>query len=102
MIIVTHDMSEALKLADRLGVIDEGRLIACDRPEGIVKSSDPRVGRLLDAVDHAAAGVGSEIHNLQFTIYKAWTIPRCQQDHLSIVNRDIVNWVSSWACSDSG
>jgi hypothetical protein len=31
-------------------VIDEGGLIACDRPEGIVKSGDPRVGRLLDAV----------------------------------------------------
>ena len=50
VIIVTHDMSEALKLADRLGVIDEGKLIACDRPAGIVKSGDPRVGRLLDAV----------------------------------------------------
>jgi osmoprotectant transport system ATP-binding protein len=50
VIIVTHDMSEALKLADRLGVIDEGRLIACDRPAGILKSGDPRVGRLLDAV----------------------------------------------------
>ena len=50
VIIVTHDMSEALKLADRLGVIEEGRLIACDRPDAIVKSSDPRVGRLLDAV----------------------------------------------------
>jgi osmoprotectant transport system ATP-binding protein len=50
VIIVTHDMSEALKLADRLGVIEEGRLIACDRPEAIVKSDDPRVGRLLDAV----------------------------------------------------
>jgi osmoprotectant transport system ATP-binding protein len=50
VIIVTHDMSEALKLADRLGVIDDGRLIACDRPEAIVKSTDPRVGRLLDAV----------------------------------------------------
>jgi osmoprotectant transport system ATP-binding protein len=50
VIIVTHDMSEALKLADRLGVIEDGRLIACDRPEAIVKSDDPRVGRLLDAV----------------------------------------------------
>ena len=50
VIIVTHDMSEALKLADRLGVIEEGRLIACDRPDAIVKSDDPRVGRLLDAV----------------------------------------------------
>ena len=50
VIIVTHDMGEALELADRLGVIDEGRLIACDRPDAIVESADPRVGRLLDAV----------------------------------------------------
>jgi osmoprotectant transport system ATP-binding protein len=50
VIIVTHDMREALKLADRLGVLDGGRLIACDRPDAIVDSRDPRVRRLLDAV----------------------------------------------------
>ena len=32
VIIVTHDMSEALKLADRLGVIEEGRLPGHHRP----------------------------------------------------------------------
>ena len=32
VIIVTHDMGEAFALADRVGVLDEGRLIACDRP----------------------------------------------------------------------
>ena len=50
VIIVTHDMREALKLADRLGVLDGGQLIAYDRPGAVVKSRDPRVGRLLDAV----------------------------------------------------
>jgi osmoprotectant transport system ATP-binding protein len=50
VIIVTHDMREALKLADRLGVLEGGQLIAYDRPGAVVKSRDPRVGRLLDAV----------------------------------------------------
>src|SRR5437870_2944371 len=50
VIIVTHDMTEALKLADRVAVLEDGRLAACDRPDAIVRSSDPRVVRLLDAV----------------------------------------------------
>ena len=32
VIIVTHDMGEAFALGDRVGVLDEGRLVACDRP----------------------------------------------------------------------
>jgi osmoprotectant transport system ATP-binding protein len=50
VIIVTHDMGEALSLGDRLGVLEDGRLIACEPPDAIVRSSDPRVRRLLDAV----------------------------------------------------
>jgi osmoprotectant transport system ATP-binding protein len=50
VIIVTHDMGEAFALGDRLGVIDDGALAACDRPEGIVRSIHPTVRRLLDAV----------------------------------------------------
>ena len=48
VIIVTHDMAEALALGDRLGVLDEGRLVACDRPEAIRRLPDPRVRKLLD------------------------------------------------------
>src|SRR3982074_3412044 len=40
VIIVTHDMGEAFALADRLGVIDDGKLVAFDRPEAIVASRD--------------------------------------------------------------
>jgi osmoprotectant transport system ATP-binding protein len=50
VIIVTHDMGEAFALADGVGVLEEGRLIACDRAATVAASTDPRVRRLLDAV----------------------------------------------------
>jgi osmoprotectant transport system ATP-binding protein len=50
VIIVTHDMGEAFALADRIGVLEDGQLIACDRRDEIARSADPRVRRLLDAV----------------------------------------------------
>ncbi len=50
VIIVTHDMGEAFALADRVGVIADGTLIANDRAAAVAASTDPRVRRLLDAV----------------------------------------------------
>ena len=50
VIIVTHDMGEAFALADRVGVLDGGTLIANDRAAAVAASTDPRVRRLLDAV----------------------------------------------------
>ncbi len=50
VIIVTHDMGEAFALATRIGVIDEGALVAHDTPARIGRSTDPRVRRLLDAL----------------------------------------------------
>jgi len=50
VIIVTHDMGEAFALADRIGVLEDGRLVACDRGAVVAQSTDPRVRRLLDAV----------------------------------------------------
>jgi osmoprotectant transport system ATP-binding protein len=50
VVIVTHDMGEAFALADRIGILDEGRLIAYDGPSAIARSSDARVRRLLDAL----------------------------------------------------
>jgi osmoprotectant transport system ATP-binding protein len=50
VVIVTHDMREALALADRVAVLDGGALIACETPEAIVSSPRPEVRRLLDAV----------------------------------------------------
>src|SRR5206468_9205595 len=50
VIIVTHDMGEAFALADRVGVLDAGILIACDRPQAVARSTDPHVRQLLDAL----------------------------------------------------
>ena len=50
VIIVTHDMGEAFALADRIGVLDDGRLVVCDSPKVVAASVDARVRRLLDAL----------------------------------------------------
>jgi osmoprotectant transport system ATP-binding protein len=50
VIIVTHDMGEAFALGTRIGVLDEGRLIAFGSPGEIAHSSNPGVRRLLDAI----------------------------------------------------
>ena len=47
VMIVTHDMREAFALADRIGVLDAGRLIAYDSPQALSGSTDPRVRELL-------------------------------------------------------
>jgi len=50
VIIVTHDMGEAFGLGDRIGVLDEGRLVAYGAPRLIARSDEPRVRRMLDAL----------------------------------------------------
>lgn len=50
VILVTHDMLEALALGDRIGVMDRGQLIAHGTPQAIANSSDARVRALVDSV----------------------------------------------------
>ena len=47
VILVTHDIAEAFALADRIAVLHEGRLIACETRERLLASSDPRVSALV-------------------------------------------------------
>lgn len=49
VVLVTHDMREAFALADRIGVLDQGRLAAYDTPAVLEASSHPAVRTLLDA-----------------------------------------------------
>jgi osmoprotectant transport system ATP-binding protein len=49
VVIVTHDMSEAFALGDRVGVLEAGALVAWDTADAVSRSIDPRVRRLLDA-----------------------------------------------------
>jgi osmoprotectant transport system ATP-binding protein len=48
VLLVTHDLDEALALGDRVAVLAGGRLVACDRPDAIVESADPAVRQLFD------------------------------------------------------
>ncbi|GAA2333649.1 ABC transporter ATP-binding protein [Saccharopolyspora halophila] len=38
VVLTTHDMDEAEKLADRVGVVDHGELLTLDTPEALIKS----------------------------------------------------------------
>ncbi len=50
LLLVTHDIAEASALGTRIGVLEDGVLIACDTPAVIARSRDARVRRFLDAV----------------------------------------------------
>jgi osmoprotectant transport system ATP-binding protein len=50
VVLVTHDMAEAFVLATRIGVLDEGRLVACEPPAAIAASADPRVRALVETL----------------------------------------------------
>jgi osmoprotectant transport system ATP-binding protein len=56
VLLVTHDMLEAFALATRIGVVDDGALIAYGSPADIARSTDPRVKRLLDTMSAPPAG----------------------------------------------
>jgi osmoprotectant transport system ATP-binding protein len=48
-VFVTHDMAEALVLADRIGVMRAGRLVQLGRPEELARApADDEVARLVD------------------------------------------------------
>jgi osmoprotectant transport system ATP-binding protein len=50
VLLVTHDMAEALAIADRIGVLDEGRLIWSGPAHAILDAEDTRVRQLIEAV----------------------------------------------------
>jgi len=50
VILVTHDMAEALALGDRIGVMEGGRLIWVGTPQQIVESDVAQVRALLESV----------------------------------------------------
>ncbi len=55
-VLVTHDMAEALRLADRIAVLRHGRLLRIDTPRALLADpGDPYVAALLDAPRRHAA-----------------------------------------------
>jgi osmoprotectant transport system ATP-binding protein len=54
VIIVTHDMREAFDLGDRIGVIDEGRLVVCGTRHDLEMSTHPFVRALMATLEPLA------------------------------------------------
>jgi phospholipid/cholesterol/gamma-HCH transport system ATP-binding protein len=48
IVVVTHEVESALSIADRITILDGGRIIEIDTPEAIRKSRNPRVQNLLN------------------------------------------------------
>jgi osmoprotectant transport system ATP-binding protein len=57
IVIVTHDMGEALSLASRIGVLADGVLVALDTPAGIAATGDERVRAMLAPLVEASAAL---------------------------------------------
>ena len=47
VVLVTHDIAEAFALGDRVAILSEGRIVACDTPAAVQASTDPRVSALV-------------------------------------------------------
>jgi osmoprotectant transport system ATP-binding protein len=55
IVIVTHDLREALALGDRIGVIDDGRLVFIGTPAALPSATHPSVRELLATLDTPTA-----------------------------------------------
>jgi ABC-2 type transport system ATP-binding protein len=45
IVLTTHDLAEAERLCDDITIIDGGRVVATDTPQGLVASASARLGR---------------------------------------------------------
>jgi phospholipid/cholesterol/gamma-HCH transport system ATP-binding protein len=48
VVVVTHEIESALNIADRITILDSGRIVEVDTPEAIRNSQNPRVHNLLN------------------------------------------------------
>jgi ABC-2 type transport system ATP-binding protein len=68
LVLTTHDMDEAASLSDRVGIMDHGRLLALDTPQGLMRSMSGEATLELatdGAVGDAAADALAELAGVQ-------------------------------------
>ncbi|MGB2897182.1 MAG: ABC transporter ATP-binding protein [Anaerolineales bacterium] len=84
VILTTHDMDEVDKLADRVGIIDNGQMLVLDTPEGL--KSQIGEGDILEI--KIAAGQDGALDNLKASLPKALRDFTYQDQILRLVNLD--------------
>ena len=47
VVLVTHDVQEALLVADRIGLMEGGKLVEIEKPDGFLRSGNPAVAAVL-------------------------------------------------------
>jgi len=58
--VVTHELESAFRIADRIAMLYQGRLIAVDSKEQFAGNANPRIRQFLDRRPDAAPGVAAE------------------------------------------
>jgi phospholipid/cholesterol/gamma-HCH transport system ATP-binding protein len=60
ILVVTHELESAFRIADRVAMLHQGRLIAVDTKEQFAGNGHPRIRQFLDRQPDAAPGVAAE------------------------------------------
>jgi len=55
IVVVTHEMSSAFRIADRIAMLYQGTLIAVDKKDSFKESADPRIRQFLDRLPEELA-----------------------------------------------
>ncbi len=84
VILTTHDMDEVDKLADRVGIIDNGQMLVLDTPEGL--KSRIGAGDILEI--KIAAGQDDKLENLKAAFPKSLRDFTYQDETIRLVNVD--------------
>ena len=69
IIVVSHELASAFLIADRMLLIDKGKVVALGTPEGMQSSTQPRVRQFLDRV--AEPKISGEMDYLQMLTAEA-------------------------------
>jgi ABC-2 type transport system ATP-binding protein len=75
VVLTTHDMHEAAELSDRIGIIDRGRLLALDEPDGLLRRHASQQTLLL-SVEH---GLDDTVPSLLSALSTADGVTRVDQ-----------------------
>jgi ABC-2 type transport system ATP-binding protein len=64
LVLTTHDMDEAAELADRVGIMDHGKLLTLDTPEALMRSLPGRATLELTALESTERAADDVINGL--------------------------------------